>query len=225
MIFTYSNLATWVKEDAKLRTITRGKQLHDDTHCSYRHDCIFNLGFLRVRRIKSKDLDPFQDSNFLRGQQLDETPDFDPYCLEGHPYVAVKSVPHQAMWLMSREEVVHLNTSCKFFEVPTRSFINPNFVREYWSSYSIFRNGKYVHPPLNCMVTKLIPAAKIELFTVEHFQRSEKSLENRPNLATFLVKKSIVAGKFYTSGQNNSDFPDCWPKALEDLGKPSVLES
>ena len=224
MIFTYSNLATWVNEDAKLRSITRGKEFHDDTHCSYRHPCIFNLGFLRVVHIKSKVFDPFEDSNFLRGKQLHETPDFDPFCLGGYPYVVVKTVPHQAMWLMSREEILHLNDTCQFFELPTRMYINPGFIREYWSSYSIFRNMKYVHPPLNCMVTKLIPAAKIELFTVEHYQRNDKNVSNRPSLASFLVEKSIIAGKLHNNGKTNTDFPDCWPQASEDLGRPSVLE-
>lgn len=224
MMFKYSNLAAWVVENEKLKSLTHGKVLHDDIFCSYKFPCIFNIGFLRVIHHKADDQDTFRDLHFLRGVQLDETPKLNMFCIENQPYISVMDVPHQAMWLFAREDILELNSSCQFFEVPISKYVNPNIIREYWSSYSLYRNRHWIKPPSNCMISKVLPAAKLESFTVEHFRRSGKSNPDHLHASLYLVDKLTRNGKSYLNPAQNMSIPPCWIEPIEKLNVQSLMK-
>jgi hypothetical protein len=68
------------------------------------------------------------------------------------------------------------------------------FIREYMASYSIYRNSRFAFPPLNCMVTKLVPASKIETFKILHGKRS-KILQTGTGIYIFLFTASSHPNK------------------------------
>ncbi len=52
------------------------------------------------------------------------------------------------------------------------------------SSYSIYSNPFHTRPPVNCMLNKVLPAGKMEIFKIRHYQRSKVSKSNAPAIYT-----------------------------------------
>ena len=95
-------------------------------------------------------------------------------------------------------------------------------VREYMNSLSIYRNTWFVTRPLNCMVLKVIPAIKLELFKYRHFYRSKDTKQNTMNIydADELTRQGIdyttvPHGDVMNKGKGKiRETPPCW-KGLE----------
>jgi hypothetical protein len=116
------------------------------------------------------------DAAIYDKNRLEEIPTFDKICIAGEPYIALRSSPHQASWILHKDEILRINTTCNFLTMTwDKSWKNQGFVREYMSSYSIYSNPFHTRIPVNCMLNKVIPAGKLEIFKIRHYQRSKVS--------------------------------------------------
>ena len=98
-------------------------------------------------------------------------------------------------------------------------------VREYMNSLSIYRNTWFVTRPLNCMVLKVIPATKMEIFKYRHFYRSKDTKQSTMNI--YDADELTRQGVDYTTVPNGSarrksegkirELPSCW-KEMEARG-------
>jgi hypothetical protein len=150
--------------------------------------------------------------------RMEELPDFDPICIEGFPYISLRSNPHQASWMLTAQDIIQLNASCNFLTMTwNTTWKNQGFVREYMSSNSIYSNKYLTRPPVNCMVNKVIPAERVEIFKIRHYHRSEVSRANSPSV--FEVDESTRKGKHYQKqrAKDTLAMPWCWAnvKAVE----------
>lgn len=92
------------------------------------------------------------------------------------------------------------------------------------NSLSIYRNTWFVTRPLNCMVLKVIPATKLELFKYRHFYRSKDTKQNTMNI--YDVDELTRQGIDYTTvsyGNTRTkdkgkirEIPSCW-KRLDNV--------
>lgn len=135
MILSLGMLESWVYESRKLRDITSGKTIVDKPRCGYKYSCKYSIGFIRFSRKthynrrrghrKEKEdqggqfgfrtnINVWNESFVTDKNRLEEEPFFDPICIEGVPYITLKTSPHQAMWILSREDILELNQSCAF---------------------------------------------------------------------------------------------------------------
>ncbi len=65
------------------------------------------------------------------------------------------------------------------------------------------------------MVTRLIPAMKIDLFTAEH--KTWKNHPDRPTFSVFDVQEWTRKGKNYYVNHPNLELPSCWKNASDVL--------
>lgn len=108
---------------------------------------------------------------------------------------------------------MNLNSTCEFLSPPYP--VADAMIREYYSSFSLYRNKQWIKPPLNCMVTRLIPAMQIELFTAEH--KTWRNHPDRPSFSLYDVQEWTRKGKSYYSHHANLDLPSCWKNISETL--------
>ena len=212
MIMTYSLLTAWVRETNILGRLTYGKTLMDKPRCGWKAPCKYSIGLLRYsrkRKYLKEDLRKFgigketlrdteehfsgndvrtnqnvwEDSVVWDKNRLEEVPQLDPICIEGQPYIAIYTNSHQGGWVMTQEDVKELNKSCNFLsQYYHPHWKNSGMVREYMNSLSVYRNTWFVTRPLNCMVLKVIPAKKLEVFKFRHYYRSKDSKKATPSV-------------------------------------------
>lgn len=116
----FMNLFKHANESA-LSTVNKKKYYGMYDHC---------FGFQRYRR-KLKTFEnrnfPMSDKDIIHQELLDEVPLFKPVCILGHPYVKVTSHhshamtnPHQAMFILTRQQILIMQEKCKFLNQTLR---------------------------------------------------------------------------------------------------------
>ena len=220
MILTYSLLTAWVHETKLLATLTDGKTLVDKDRCGWRYPCRYSVGLLRYSRKTKYKMQTAASHEFRTNQRswdeslvidknrLEEEPPFDPICIENQPYISLHTSSHQASWILTRNDIKELNVSCNFLgQYYHPHWKNSGMVREYMSSLSIYRNTWFVTPPLNCMVSKVIPLDKVEILKIRHYYRSKDSKQSSKPI--FEADELTRAGIDYTSLSPRAN-PSCW---------------
>ena len=159
VLFQPSHLVAYLNETQRLRSLDKNNLKH------------FMLGFQRyqssLRAFTGKDA-----GEVLKNEHYLEHPFFEPVCVQGHPYTSVVANPHQAMWILTREQVSILADKCSFFNQTIQRTEHHRYVREYMSSLSIFQNNVLPRAVANCNMTKLIPPERLASFSIKHLFRS-----------------------------------------------------
>lgn len=84
----------------------------------------YMIGFQRYRRHNRpfKHLnDLFSDHDIFHQEYLEETPFFKPVCVKDQPYLQISngftpnSNPHQAIWILTKAQLMVLDQKCQFF--------------------------------------------------------------------------------------------------------------
>ena len=79
--------------------------------------CIYgNIGY---RRILRKDAEvhtqAWAASDVLEQDMLEELPNLKPVCIKDTAYMKAEGNTHQAMWVLTREQMLALDKKCGFF--------------------------------------------------------------------------------------------------------------
>jgi hypothetical protein len=183
----------------------------------------------------------WDESLVIDKNRLEEEPEFDPICIENQPYISIHTSSHQAAWILTRNDIRELNHSCNFLaQWYDPNWKNSGMVREYMSSLSIYRSKKvssvlkiifllylyiilfplrntwFVTRPLNCMVSKVLPATKVETFKIRHYYRSKDSKQTSKPI--FEADELTRRGIDYTSPNEaiKKTYPTCWKQVLSD---------
>lgn len=173
----------------------------------------YMLGFLRY--IKKK-----------WGSAVLEAPKLQPTCLliqSSHsnkggshissvaPYIVMSGNTHQAMFVMTRDQLKMLDKRCNFFEQDQYKT-----KREYFSSFSFFSDvdtgiKRTLELPsaqtAYCHITKIVPAETSPSFNVEH-------LDQHP-MSTFQSVQDFYWSKLFKKNLKQIEALDCWKKPLE----------
>lgn len=113
IILQQSHVAAYLYESKRM-----SQQLGPTTAFDYM------IGFQRYRRHNRpfKHLnDPFSDHDIFHQEYLEETPFFKPICLKTQAYLQISngftpnSNPHQAIWLLTKAQLIYLHRKCQFF--------------------------------------------------------------------------------------------------------------
>lgn len=63
-------------------------------------------------------------------------------CIEGTLYIIDDFNPHQAFWMLTKEQITRLDSQCNFLQQSAQGLIFPAYIREYMSSLSVrFENS------------------------------------------------------------------------------------
>jgi hypothetical protein len=72
---------------------------------------------------------------------MEETPNFRPTCIANSPYLVVEGNIHQAMWILTREQVETLQGKCSFLNQSSPSrYGSESYCMFFYVSY----NGKNI---------------------------------------------------------------------------------
>lgn len=112
IVFKLSHLHAYLYETKKLHTLLPEGGLWDN--------CI---GFQRYRRIpRGNDIhQQFGDQDLFEQELLEEMPDFHPICIKDDPYLKVGGNIHQAMWVLTQQQVNMLQEKCSFLNQSSAS--------------------------------------------------------------------------------------------------------
>ncbi len=108
MILTLNHLNGYLYETRKLYNLSNDKVYED-----------YMIGFQRYRHTPTNHSD-HDLRDILYEDQLEEIPFFQPICLQNEPYLQIRSSyrpasnPHQAVFILTREQVDMLNRKCNF---------------------------------------------------------------------------------------------------------------
>jgi hypothetical protein len=168
------------------------------------------IGFQRYRRLLRGDghhQDKWGEQDIMEQELLEETPNFTPICLEEVPYLRVDGNTHQALWMLTQEQILALQEKCSFmnYSNPSRlviilsSSLRTFFVkltiifanREHMSSIQLF-DGRF------CGMTKLLPPEGLSRFAVNHYYQAK----HVSWISVFETDESIKTG--------SSGTPPCW---------------
>eukprot|EP01038_Epipyxis_sp_PR26KG_P011957 gene11957-16005_t len=168
-MFGYIHLMTYLQETKRLRELITSPEL------ILRNYSVGFLRYRRVNRVYSRGPTTFTGEDMISQEFLGEAPDLlRPVCVADEPYMKVEGNTHQAMWILTREQIDILHNKCSFLN--HRRDWNHVLIREYMSSFSIFHWGDspfgYVSP---CNVTKLIPAKRFMDFTLLHYYETSQN--------------------------------------------------
>jgi hypothetical protein len=158
------------------------------------------VGFQRYRRIFNTGghQNDISENDLMEQDLMEETPGFVPICLASQPYARVKGNTHQAMFMLTREQVLLYNESCQFFQHLTAS-------REHMSSLYLFDR---------CKVEKVLPAERFMTFTVLHYY-AQRHVSWTPVVG---VNENIK------SNHHDTNVPPCWAeivrKAIAEQDQP-----
>lgn len=56
----------------------------------------------------------FSEADIFGQEFLEETPKFRPVCIDDAPFLIVEGNIHQAMWILTNEQIKVLQTKCNF---------------------------------------------------------------------------------------------------------------
>ena len=59
-------------------------------------------------------LHSWEESYVIDKNRLEEEPILDPICIGDRPYISIYTNSHQAGWILTREDIRDLNSSCNF---------------------------------------------------------------------------------------------------------------
>lgn len=190
MLVTLGHVEAYLTESAKLREVSPHPVLP------------YMVGYLRYSGPISafpaegapRDVDAIEDAD--RGVVG---------CLRGSPYLAIKRNPHQAMLILTAEELKSLSVKCNFLNQSLSSV--SRMPREYMSSFSLFEGSSHfmrlMKFPPSCKVTKLIPIESIDRFLVRHRKRSSLSLPYENSMPVAEVSAALRAVSLKRDGENN----------------------
>ena len=107
------------------------------------------------------------DRYMTKHERYLEMPRLTPVCIKDQRYINVTGNVHQAMWMMTREQILALVASkrCRFFDHGSLMPRTHGMIREYMSSFSIFISDY----PTSCQLHKLIPYNRVFSFSVHHY--------------------------------------------------------
>lgn len=104
IVVKLSHLAGYMNETKTLHQLmpTNGLQEH-------------LIGFQRFRRLfKGDGHAPYNEQDVIEQELLEEMPDFRPVCIQQKPYLHVHGNIHQAMWILTQQQVLMLQEKCTF---------------------------------------------------------------------------------------------------------------
>lgn len=189
IIFKYAHLVAYLQETKKLHELDPINGLL--YHC---------LGFQRYRHINFQA--DWGEHDILEQDLLEETPNFVPICFNNSdPYYLVQGNTHQAMWILTRQQILQLQEKCNFLNYYSKS-------REHMSSFSLFdgSNG-------GCGLHKLIPGDKFMSFVVLHYYQQR----HVSWIPVFGAVENMESGFHYSSPNVKLDTPDCWKNFIEKM--------
>eukprot|EP01031_Cornospumella_fuschlensis_P024485 gene24485-29594_t len=217
MILLYSHLVAYIAETTRLVELLGVEGLQT-----------YSLGFQRYCRISQhpSDTQPhhFIEKDLLLKEYFDEFPFFRPMCIKSQPYIQVTSCPecwmgnpHQAMWVLTKQQLDQLEMKCNFLNLTSEKSSRPEYVREYTSSLSLFENHIV---PENCHVTKLLPAERMSSFFIQHYYCKEHINEHK---MVYGVDTHIKAGliQIATIHSKAGYYEDatCWRDVIQTYEK------
>lgn len=120
--------------------------------------------------------------------------------------------PHQAIWMLTKDQVWYLEERCNFFNQSIKGTTNHLYTREYMSSLSIFDNHIIQE---NCGVKKILPAERFSSFMIHHFYTTfDKNFPKSDNYPVFYTMEHILAGMLQIGTMRIEagyfDGLDCW---------------
>ena len=158
VIITHANVIAYIEETKNLYTLN---------HSSLNNNMI---GFQRYFIEK-------QPSQITEGyltrwrERYQEFPDYHRICHHGVVYMDCNKNTHQAMWILTRAQIEILQNKCSFLDQTLEDEQGDSFlVREYMSSFSIFRNN-FGFENNSCGLKKMIPLSTINRFVVHHYYK------------------------------------------------------
>jgi hypothetical protein len=89
---------------------------------------------------------------------------FMPRCINGVPFLADEVNPHQALWMMTREQLKRLDGACSFFDQGPQDLAESRGMMVFMSSFSVYKADPRVlqlvgvHANSSCDVNKVVPA-------------------------------------------------------------------
>lgn len=187
MIVTYAHLVAYEAETRQLVQLLGEGALQN-----------YSIGFQRYCRTLKHPSEPrqrvFSEKELLFKEYLDEFPFFRPVCLADRPYLQATDCktswlanPHQAVWILTRQQLGQLEQRCGFLNMSALNS-RPEYVREYTSSLSLFANHLVAD---NCGLHKLLPAERLPSFLVQHYYCWERPKDYK---MVFSVDAHVKAG-------------------------------
>lgn len=185
IVFKLSHLTAYLYETKQLQLLLKEDAVN---HC---------IGFQRYRRLG---WGGGAEQDIIEQNLLEETPDFAPICFQDKPYLSVQGNTHQAIWILTQEQIVHLQQRCNFLNHSTAS-------REHMSSFSLFSRGGW------CGLHKVIPGERFTTFTILHYYQ-QRHVSWTP---VFIADENMKAGYHYSSSPRlKRDYPSCWERVVNE---------
>jgi hypothetical protein len=105
ILFKHAHLAAYIHETKQLHNLLPETGLYD--YC---------IGFQRYRKIyRNNDIhDSFAEQDIFEMEFFEEIPSFVPDCIKEQPYIRVDGNIHQAMWILTQQQVLMLVDKCNF---------------------------------------------------------------------------------------------------------------
>ena len=114
IIFGFKHLVAYLEESRILKELIPASEWLD-----------YSIGFLRFRRIMRKDMEihnqGWGSADVIEQEMLEELPNLKPVCLQNAPYIMVEGNTHQAMWILSRDQIIGLDNKCGFLNQTSSS--------------------------------------------------------------------------------------------------------
>lgn len=181
ILFRYAHLVAYLNETKTLHNLDPKWGLNN-----------FCIGFQRYRHIPTSP--GYQWKDIIEQNLLEEMPTFTPICFENKednpPYLSVGGNVHQAMWILTRNQILLFQAKCEFLNYSTPS-------REHMSSFGLFGH---------CGVGKVIPARSFTTFTVLHYYAQRHVSWT----SVFSAIENMESGYHYYSNNVKIDLPNCW---------------
>lgn len=186
IIFKHTHLMAYLYEIEKLHNLLPENGLHD-----------YLIGFQRYRRLTFAS--GWGEVDIFEQELLEEIPNFRPVCIKDEPYFQVEGNIHQAMWVLTQQQVKLLHEKCSFLHHNSPS-------REYMSSFSLY-DKKYYH----CGLNKIIPGEHFSTFTVWHYYQQR----HVSWISAFHAENNLMAGFHFSSNPRvRNDIPSCWTQIV-----------
>lgn len=105
ILFTLLYLNGYLYESKKLHELLPENGLWDHS-----------IGFQGYRRrFRNNDIHlKFTEQDIFEQELLEETPEFVPICIKNQPYIRVHGNTHQAIWILTRQQVLMFQEKCNF---------------------------------------------------------------------------------------------------------------
>lgn len=112
MMFKYTQLMMYLQETKRLHQIRPEDGLREHV-----------LGFQRYRRIsRGNDMHiNYTQQDLFENELFEEVPEFVPICIESVPYLYVKRNTHQAIWILTQQQILYLEEKCQFLNQSSAS--------------------------------------------------------------------------------------------------------